>query len=96
MIEDCYSSLKNLFFNLILQKKCSKLESIDNNEQCSCRICLRIISILYEENETAEEVLKIGQTINEEVEVNIPKVNIGGTHHVVPKENNKQAANKIF
>ena len=66
--------------------------SIDNNEQYSCRTCLRITSIFCEEKETSEEVLqKEKKLINEEAEVEIPEETIDKAHRVGPNKNKNQA-----
>ena len=66
--------------------------SIDNNEQYSCRTCLRITSILCKEKETSEEVLqKEKKIINEEAEVDIPEETIDRAHRVGQNKNKNQA-----
>ena len=73
LLQKHVSSLKES--NIALQKKCSDLElSIDNNEQCSCRTCLRITNILREVKETSEEVLKkVKKLIKEEAKLTFLK-----------------------
>ena len=64
LLQKHVSSLKES--NIALPKKCSDIEliSIENNEQHSCRTCLRITNIPCEKKETSEEVLKKREKIN--------------------------------
>ena len=57
LLQKQFRSLKES--NIALQKKWSDLElSIDDNEQYSCRTCLRITNMPCAEKETSKEVLK--------------------------------------
>ena len=91
LLQKHVSSLKES--NIALQKKCSDLElSIDNNEQYSCRTCLRITNIPCEEKETTEEVLKkVKKLIKEEAEADIPEETIDRPYCVGPKKSKNQA-----